>query len=213
MPKPSFTHEAKESAIDLLKHGVRPSTIHFSTGIPERTLRRWRKSLHLNTDTPMTEKSFPSDTHNRTESVTAPLPTPANPNDCAIPADPAADTDDQTPDTETPPGDIDPDDYADFTFIREKLMTCARAMATDLAPNDPDSNRRTLALDRVLDRIQWLDEILPDRIPEQTIRFEFYYDGEVQEDPPWKGAAERYSHLFDDRALPPIDPDPFASDM
>ena len=62
----------------------------------------------------------------------------------------------------------------------------ARQMAADLRPNEPDTNRHTLALARVLDRIQWLDEkVLPDRIPEQTIRWEFFYDGQVHEHPPW----------------------------
>ena len=85
-------------------------------------------------------------------------------------------------------------------------MKYARKMAADLRPDDPDSNRRTLALSRILDRIQWLDEILPDRIPERTIRFEYYYDGQVQEHPPWHGARERYDQSkLEEHLLPTND--------
>ena len=206
MPHATFTPEEKQSAIDLLQQGLSPATVHFSTGIPERTLRRWRNTLHIESDTPVAEKSFPSATHDRTETDTSPLSTPANPNNGAVPAQSAADAN-------TPPGDMDPDDYADFTFIREQLMEYARSMAINLVADDPDANRRTLALTRVLDRIQWLDQILPDRIPEQTIRFEFYYDGEVQQDPPWKGAAEGFDRSLSDRGWPPIEPGSTASDL
>ena len=68
-------------------------------------------------------------------------------------------------------------------------------MAADLQPNQPDTNRHTLALARVLDRIQWLDEkVLPDRIPEQTIRWEFVYDDTVHEHQPGHGASEDYTN-------------------
>ena len=62
-------------------------------------------------------------------------------------------------------------DVADLSFIRDQLMKYARQLASDLQPDDPDSNRRTLSLTRTLDRIQWLDQILPNRIPEHVIRF------------------------------------------
>ncbi len=52
-------------------------------------------------------------------------------------------------------------DLENFAYIRDKLMTYARQMTRDLQPNAPDVNRRTLALTRVLDRIEWLDSRLP----------------------------------------------------
>ena len=81
-------------------------------------------------------------------------------------------------------------DFEDFTYIREKLMKCARAMAADLESNQPDSNRRSLALSRILDRIQWLDEIMPERIPEQVIRFEYTSDGVQLPAPHWAMGAD-----------------------
>ena len=64
-------------------------------------------------------------------------------------------------------------------------MKCARVMAADLESNQPDSNRRSLALARILDRIQWLDEMLPGRIPERVIRFEYSSDGVPLPAEPW----------------------------
>lgn len=49
----------------------------------------------------------------------------------------------------------------DFTYIRDQLLQYARQMAGDLRPSATDSNRRTLALSRVLDRIHWLNQVIP----------------------------------------------------
>ena len=185
MPKAAFTPDAKQQALELLRQGESVATVQFITGIKPRSLQRWRKALHEKDDIGLSQKSFACDSAVTTKADDS----PAEPNNNATPAD--------EPDAKDTVKN--PDDHADFTFIREKLMTYARAMAANLAPDDPDINRRTLALTRILDRIQWLDQILPDRIPERVIRFEHYYDGEVQEHPPWHGASEGFdrslSHL------------------
>ena len=157
----------------MIKLGDSISFVHFSTGIPERTLRTWRKQLRDQANGQTAEKTF-SSAARRQSQANGPGQEPAE--------DDTHDNKDADNTTE--------DDYADFTYIRDQLMNYAREMAADLRPHDPDSNRRTLALSRILDRIQWLDELLPGRIPEQTIRFEYFYDGEVQEHPPWHGASE-----------------------
>ena len=87
-------------------------------------------------------------------------------------------------------------------------MKYARQMAADLRPNEPDSNRRTLALARILDRIQWLDEILPDRIPDKTVRWEFLYDGKLHQHPPWHDASDGEPRTSLEDLLPnPSDPE------
>lgn len=57
-------------------------------------------------------------------------------------------------------------DHDDFVYIRQQLMNYARDMAANLQPDQPDSNRRTLALSRILDRIDKLDRILPEKAKE-----------------------------------------------
>ena len=157
-----YSDQQKREALQMLEIGDHIGYVHYATGIPERTLRRWRQELPEQPNGQMAEKTLPADTDRR----------------------PTEETD--ANETAEPPNT----DIEDFTYIREQLMKYARQMAADLRPNEPDSNRRTLALARILDRIQWLDQILPGRIPEQTIRWEHYYDGVVQEHPPWHDASD-----------------------
>ncbi len=174
-----YSDAQKQEALGMIELGDSISFVHFSTGIPERTLRSWRKQLRDQTDCQTAEKTF-STAASRQSSVRAPGQNPSG---------------DDTNDNEDADNTAE-DDYADFAYIREQLMKHARQMAADLRPGEQDSNRRTLALSRVLDRIQWLDELLPGRLPEQTIRFEHFYDGEVQEHPPWHGASETEEAKF-----------------
>ncbi len=217
MPK-KHLKEKRLDALELLSYGQSVSTVHYATGIPLRTLYNWQAKLKQKHDRQMAQKN----------SQIAAKP-PQEPDSCHIPAASrqlASDTRhiDSTTDrhlpndchSDEPSGIIVPPekdapeeqdqtdtDYEDFTYIRDQLMTYARQMAADLRPDDSDSNRRTLALSRILDRIQWLDQILPDRIPEKTIRFEYYYDGQVQEHPPWHGARERYDQSKSREHPPP----------
>ena len=169
-----YSDAQKQEAIEMLKIGDEIAFVHYSTGIPERTLRSWRKQLRTDqSNGQMAEKTISTAAIWQSEANT---PTEADP----MPAHSDSDENDNSTNT----------DVADFSFIRDQLMKYARQLAADLRPDDPDSNRRTLSLTRILDRIQWLDQILPDRIPEQVIRFEHYYNGSVHEHPPWYGASK-----------------------
>ena len=87
--------------------------------------------------------------------------------------------------------DEDPDSrYEEFRELRDKLLDHARDLANDLKPTDPDINLRSLALARILDRVQQLDSLLPDLNPERVIRFEYVYDGAVHNVPPGQSVIE-----------------------
>ncbi len=81
--------------------------------------------------------------------------------DCQIAKKSFSPASDQPPQPDNDPAEPSESDLENFTYIRDKLMRYARQMAGDLQPNAPDANRRTLALTRVLDRIEWLDSRLP----------------------------------------------------
>ena len=82
------------------------------------------------------------------------------------------------------------DNYGDFRKVRDILMKHAKYLATNLKPDEPDINRRSLALARILDRVRQLDAMLPSLMPEQVLRHEFVYDGMVHDKPPWQRTEE-----------------------
>ena len=69
-------------------------------------------------------------------------------------------------------------------------MNHAQQLAVNLNPDDPDINRRTLALSRILDRVHQLDLLLPSLNPERVMRHEFVYDDLVHNIAPWKRTEE-----------------------
>ena len=76
--------------------------------------------------------------------------------------------------------------FEDFRKVRDILMKHAQQLAVNLQPDDPDINRRSLALSRILDQVRQLDKILPALNPgQQVIRHEYVYDGMVHNVPPW----------------------------
>ncbi|MCE2472192.1 MAG: transposase, partial [Anaerolineae bacterium] len=89
-------------------------------------------------------------------------------------------------------------DYEEFRNVRDILMQHASRLAVNLRPDDPDINRRSLALSRILDRIAQLDEMLPDLNPEQVIRFEYTYNGSVYNVPPWSDDELKYMNKIKD---------------
>lgn len=204
MPK-KHPKAVKIDALIQLSYGHSVSTVHFATGIPMRTLYRWRAEHRQQSAKQMARKTSDS----------AAYP-PHNPSSCHKPADSRQSTpdscqnepqnDQQLPQTPHTDGDQSQQpanaDAEDFTFIREQLMKYARQMAADLQPDDPDINRRTLALARVLDRIQWIDNILPDHSSERVIRIEYYYDGKVQDLPPWHGASQGKARMTTEDFMP-----------
>ncbi|MCE2473129.1 MAG: hypothetical protein J4G18_14820, partial [Anaerolineae bacterium] len=89
-------------------------------------------------------------------------------------------------------------DFEDFRKVRDILMKHAHRLAANLRPDDPDINRRSLALSRVLDQIYQLDEMLPDLNPEKVIRFEYTYNGSVYNVPPWSDDELKYMNKIKD---------------
>ena len=89
-------------------------------------------------------------------------------------------------------------DFEDFRKVRDILMNHAHRLAANLRPDDPDINRRSLALSRILDRVHQLDEMLPDLNPEQIIRFEYTYNGSVYNVPPWEDDELKYMDKIKD---------------
>lgn len=81
-------------------------------------------------------------------------------------------------------------DIEAFRRVRDVLMSHAQKLADNLAPDDPDINRRSLALSRILDRIHQLDDMLPSLTPEQVVRHEFVYDDMVHNVAPWERSEE-----------------------
>ena len=82
------------------------------------------------------------------------------------------------------------DNYGDFRNVRDILMKHAKYLAKNLKPDEPDINRRSLALARILDRVRQLDAMLPSLMPEQVLRHEFVYDGMVHDKLPWQRTEE-----------------------
>lgn len=89
-------------------------------------------------------------------------------------------------------------DYEDFRKVRDILMNHAHRLAANLKPDEPDINRRSLALSRILDRIAQLDDMLPDLNPEKVIRFEYSYNGSVYNVAPWLDDELKYMNKIKD---------------
>ena len=136
MPR-KYADQTKRKAVGMLQIHDDISLAHYTTGVHRRTLRRWRDELRGKQNGYMSEKVSASDTK-KTDKADAPGSSPV------IDRFQRASI-----------------DYEDFSFVRQQLMQYARRMAVDLRPDESDSNRRTLALSRILDRIERLDRILP----------------------------------------------------
>ena len=154
-----YSSQQKRDAMEMLTIGDDIGFVHYTTGIPERTLRQWRQDLRDQPDCQIAEIHFPS--------ATSPQPhAPANLAAAAAAAVHAPD--DSAGDHET------------FAFIRQQLRNYARDMSLILHPDDPNTNRRTLSLARTLDKIQMLDQVLPDL-------------AKAEERPPWQ---DDYDYLL-----------------
>lgn len=207
MPKTrNYSERQKRDAMDLLDIYDDIAFVHQRTGVHQRTLRRWRKKLRQRQNCALSEKEFVlSENRTMPDNVLTSSQLSENSEvtvDDLNPPEPTANADPaQT-------GHSPDDDSKDFAFIRARLMTFARQLAADLHPDDPDTNLRTLSLTRILDRIQWLDTMLPDKNPGQKVRFEHYYDGKIQEHPPWHGVSEGKPRMSLEDLIPrPLDPE------
>ena len=177
----------KLDALELLSFGLPIHAVHKSTGVPSRTLYRWRKQLEQRQQrfsakqdsSLLANLPHSPDFRHIDEELRHETPVPRH-NPVAI--DQASPQNDQS---DTPDNESQNRDYEDLSFIRAQLMKCARELAVDLESVGPDINIRSLALSRVLDRIQWLDQILPSQSNELVIRHEYYTDGAQTKAPPW----------------------------
>lgn len=185
MPK-RYTPTQKQEALRLLHlHDNRISTVHSLTGIPTSTLHDWRKQrLDENPDA-SGQKKFPFPPDIRKNADPSPPPEPAPPA-----AEPKAGVPGKSYPYLLEDDDQPADNYTDFRKVRDTLMKHTKYLAENLKPDEPDINRRSLALGRILDRVKQLDAMLPSLMPEQVIRFEYVYDGMVHDKPPWERTEE-----------------------
>ncbi len=186
MPKP-YTPAQKQEALRLLAfHNNNVPIVEQLTGISRSTLYYWRRQeLSSKTDC-IEQKNIPRPIGivQQTEPPrpdAEPDPPPAEPK-AGIPglSYPYLLEDDDQP----------ADSHTDFRKVRDILMAHVKYMADNLKPDEPDINRRSLALGRIIDRVKQLDEMLPSLMPEQVIRWEFVYDGMVHDKPPWQRTEE-----------------------
>ena len=154
MPRKCPIH-TKHEAVGILQLHADISFTHYATGVHERTRRRWRDELRKMQNDFMSEKTFHSDTKRTENQILA--------QHCAesSPSDPAYNIESN---------DNPVSDFEDFAFIRAPLMKYARHLAADLRPDEVDFNRITLTLSRIFDRIQQLDQILPEKPNSKRVR-------------------------------------------
>lgn len=205
MPRRTYTPDEKKLArrLLLLHQGSVP-IVQRLTGYPRRTIEDWRAKW--DDDYELYTDAFAQNLLARANAKSA----------CQSPAKPHDNADSAIAQSEDP--------FAQYAQLRDKLMQHAMSLADNLMLGDGFVNQRVHALARLLDRVLALDETLPDKQPEQTIRFEYYYDDAVQDKPPWEGAAnyesakqkneKRLNSLKDrlEMQLAELYPDEFASD-
>ncbi len=191
MPK-KYAREQKREALGLLSmYNNDVDFVHEITGIHVRTLRRWRAQMEGKKYRRKTRKNRQTDTEQPNSA-----PFEHNADTYALPEHNADITAlSQTQDGHNDPDQGDPasnDVFEDFNYIRDQLMQLSRQLSAGFNPDDPDISRQALAIARLLDRILALDGILSaapsTEQPQETIRFEYYYDDAPQKLPPWHGA-------------------------
>ncbi len=192
MPK-KYAREQKREALGLLSmYNNDIDFVHEITGIHVRTLRRWRAQMEGKENRRKTRKNRQTDTKQPNSAYFE-----HNEDTNALPGHNADTTDlSQTQDGHNDPSQGDPtsnDVLEDFNYIRDQLMQLTRKLSAGLNPDDPDISRQALAIARLLDRVLALDGILSaapsTEQPQETIRFEYYYDDTPQKLLPWYGAS------------------------
>ncbi|GEM_PF-3462877 len=169
----------------LIMHGGDVNIVHQLTEIPKRTLYRWREewddAYDLYIDA-MAQKVF-----DRASAKSLPQ-SHLNPDE-----------------TEDEPLAQSENQLAQLTQLRHKLMEHVNTLTDNLMVMDGNINSRVYAISRLLDRILHLDTLIrTDPQQEHVVRFEYYYDGEVHDVPPWKGASEEKGYDYDT----PLDDNP-----
>ena len=170
MPKRVYTPDEKKLVRRLLLlHQGNVLIVQHLTGYPRRTIEHWRAK-------------WDDDYDLYTDAFAQNLLVRANANATALNPSSADEDSDSTVAQARDP-------FAQYAQLREKLMHHTMTLADNLMLGDGFVNQRVHALTRLLDRLLTLDQTLPDYEPEQTVRFEFYYDDAVQDKPPWDGAS------------------------
>lgn len=170
MPKRAYTPDEKKLVrrLLLLHQGNVPIVQHL-TGYPRRTIEHWRAK-------------WDDDYELYTDAFAQNLLARANANAAALaPASADEDSDSAIAQAQDP--------FAQYAQLRDKLMAHTQTLADNLMLGDGFVNQRVHALTRLLDRLLTLDQTLPEKQPEQTVRFEYYYDDAVQDKPPWDVAS------------------------
>lgn len=206
MPK-KYPKETKLDALVQLSMYKDTNTVHQLTGIPVRTLQRWRAQMQNKEPRVMSEKTSTNDTNpSQNTKFGHKNPNSRHKQDNSGHKNDKADNQPDTlmssatasnqSDEKTYPYPIEEDEisntdqYESFKHIRDRLMQHAQTLTNDLLNHPEEINRRSLALARILDRIMQLDELIPNHNPDKLIRFEYLYNGSVHNVPPWHNKSD-----------------------
>ena len=206
MPK-KYPKSKKLEAFELFMYGLPVPAVHRRIGIPERTLYRWQKEFRLHNPhlvagnkSSLSAKPPQKPASRHIDEPSRHIDEPSrhiaqdarhiNPGERHNPL-----ADDQLPPQDAQPDSLgapsENSDQNDLAFIRSQLMKAARALASDIEDIGPDINIRSLALSRVLDDIQRLDQKLPQNENQLIIRHKYYVNDEPADAPPWPAYGEK----------------------
>lgn len=159
MPRTHPRHK-KRDVLELLALDLPIHLIQARTGIAQRTLYRWKKQMRKKQQRQMAkidaafvaELSQNSDFCHKSTQTRHKSPDPCQ----KAPPDDDQLTQNDLPDPHDSQSAISNED--DLRFVRSQLMNVVREVAAGLEHNSPDLNTHSLALSRLLDRINWLDQ-------------------------------------------------------
>jgi hypothetical protein len=159
-----------------LAYGLPVHVVQAQTGITQRTLYRWKRQMRQKMDRHMAKKDSAFMTKlsqnsdfchkdqnycHKTADHCHKAPDHCHKNDQPCHKDMTADARVTQNDQAHPDHAISENsNNEDLTFIRAKLMQVVRDITNDLDHSGADINTRSLALSRLLDRIQWLDQLI-----------------------------------------------------
>jgi hypothetical protein len=170
-----YTYEEKSHILKVLaENGGNIPTTCLDTGVPERTLSRWKRDDALGI-------GVLSPTRPYTPAEDSPPPPPNFFSDSPPPTD-SEEEDEEDEDDESP------NIYDQLVRLRDQIMDHIFAITPMLSTDDDHINSRAVALTRLLDRLLKLDDAIAERTPpgERVIRIEYKFpDGTIHDRPPW----------------------------
>jgi hypothetical protein len=181
----SYTQQEKYAAVTWARALGSIEMASKETGIPERTIRRWREQ----------EKrsgiQFEPGVKKGAQQKEAPAKSwpekniPSWPDNSAAESDPAPDDQPLTAATLLPR----------LRTVHTSIMASIERLASGFDPDDPDINHRAIALTRLLDRVFVLNDHiskLDSKFGSRTYRIEYRYpDGAIHKYPPWMSEETR----------------------